>query len=52
MDPLTADGAYDRMGAYADVNRCHPDAKVVVHPRADAVLSATVGTVPTQRDRR
>jgi transposase len=51
VDSLTADGAYDRTGVYADVDRRHPDAKVVVPPRVDAVFSATAGTAPTQRDR-
>src|SRR5690348_3746472 len=53
-DPVAAllgDGAYDRTGVYADMQARHPDAAVVVPPRADAVLSDTAETAPTQRDR-
>ena len=45
------DGGYDRTGVYTALDERHPDAKVVVPPRADAVLSATADTEPTQRDR-
>ena len=48
---FTADGAYDRTDVYANVLHCHPEAKVVVPPRSDAVLSNTADTAPTQRDR-
>lgn len=48
---LTGDGAYDRRGVYASLHQRHPEAAVVVPPRADAVLSDTAATAPTQRDR-
>ena len=48
---LTADGAYDQDGVYADVAERHPDATVIVPPRCTAVLSEQAGTDPTQRDR-
>ena len=35
---------------YTALDERHPDAKVVVPPRVDAVLSATADTDPTQRD--
>jgi len=48
---LAGDGAYDRTGVYAAVHERHPEAAVLVPPRADAVLSDTAETAPTQRDR-
>ena len=48
---LTADGAYDQGSTYDDVAQRHPDAAVVVPPRATAVLSDTAESAPTQRDR-
>src|SRR3954453_4483626 len=48
---VTADGAFDQDRVYADVAERHPDADVVVPPRATAVPSATAETAPTQRDR-
>src|SRR3982751_1432306 len=45
------DGAYDQDGVYASVAERHPEAAVVVPPRATAVPSATAETAPTQRDR-
>ena len=36
---------------YTALDERYPDAKVIVPPRADAVLSATAETEPTQRDR-
>lgn len=47
---LTGDGAYDRSGVYASVHQRHPEAAVVVPPRADAGPSDTAETAPTQRD--
>jgi transposase len=47
---FTADGAYDQDRAYAGVAERHPDATVVVPPRANAVPSDTAETAPTQRD--
>src|SRR5918997_676451 len=48
---FTADGAFDRDDAYAEVAARHPDAEVVVPPRAGAVPSGAAETAPTQRDR-
>src|SRR4051794_24901526 len=48
---VTGDGAYDRTDVYAEVAVRHPDAAVVVPPRANAVPSDTAETAPTQRDR-
>ena len=47
---FTADGAYDQNCVYDSVTRRHPDAAVVVPPRANAVPSDTAETAPTQRD--
>ena len=47
---FTADGAYDQNRVYDSVTRRHPDAAVVVPPRANAVPSDTAETAPTQRD--
>ena len=47
---LTGDGAYDRDDVYAAVAARHPNAAVVVPPRASAVPSAAAETAPTQRD--
>jgi hypothetical protein len=51
VESVTGDGAYDRTDVYAAVQQRHPEAAVVVPPRADAVLSPTADTAPTQRDR-
>jgi hypothetical protein len=48
---VTGDGAYDQDGVYASVAQHHPEAAVIVPPRATAVPSQTVGSEPTQRDR-
>jgi hypothetical protein len=48
---FTGDGAYDQEGVYASVAERHPDAAVIVPPRATAVPSDTAATAPTQRDR-
>lgn len=48
---VTADGAYDQGRTYDDVAERHPDAAVIVPPRATAVLSETAENAPTQRDR-
>ena len=48
---FTGDGAYDRDDDYANVAARHPDAVVVVPPRASAVPSDAAATTPTQRDR-
>src|SRR4051812_24645334 len=47
---FTGDGAYDQDGVYAAVADRHPDAAVIVPPRATAVPSTTADTAPTQRD--
>ena len=47
---FTGDGAYDREDVYAAVAERHPEAAVIVPPRAGAVPSATTATAPTQRD--
>ena len=50
MASFTGDGAYDQDRVYAGVAERHPDATVVVPPRANAVPSDTAETAPTQRD--
>jgi hypothetical protein len=53
-DPVasfTADGTYDQDRVYEAVAERHPDAGVIVPPRAGAVTSASAETAPTQRDR-
>jgi hypothetical protein len=47
---FTGDGAYDRDNVYAEVAARHPNAAVIVPPRASAVPSGTVEIAPTQRD--
>jgi hypothetical protein len=47
---FTDDGAYDRDDVYGNVAEHHPDAVVVVPPRATAVPSEAAETAPTQRD--
>ena len=47
---FTADGAYDQDRGYAGVAERHPDAAVIVPPRATAVPSDTADSAPTQRD--
>ena len=48
---FAADGAYDWDSVYGEVAGRHPEAAVVVPPRANAVPSSTAETGPTQRDR-
>ena len=48
---FTADGAYDRDDVYAEVAARHPEAAVVVPPRANAVPGGATETAPTRRDR-
>ena len=53
-DPIvsfTADGVYDDDQVSHAVAERHPDAAVIVPPRATTVLSASAETTPTQRDR-
>ena len=52
-DPLasfTGDGAYDQGKVYQAVAARHPDAAVIVPPRATAIPSPSAETAPTQRD--
>jgi hypothetical protein len=48
---FTADGAYDQDQVSQVVAERHPDAAIIVPPRAGAVASASSETAPTQRDR-
>src|ERR671938_9875 len=48
---LTGDGAHDQEGVYASVAERHPEAAIIVPPRASAVPSETADSEPTQRDR-
>jgi hypothetical protein len=48
---FTGDGAYDQDGVYTGVAERHPEAAVIVPPRATAVPSRTAESQPTQRDR-
>ena len=50
VELFLGDGGYQRTGVYTPLNERHPAATIVVPPRADAVLSATAETAPTQRD--
>ena len=50
VEVFLGDGGYDRTGVYTALDERYPAATVVVPPRADAVLSATADTDPTQRD--
>ncbi|WP_043343753.1 IS5 family transposase [Belnapia moabensis] len=47
---FTSDGAFDRNDVDAEVAARHPDADVIVPPRANAVPSSAAATAPTQRD--
>ncbi len=47
---FTGDGAYDQDRVYASVAERHPEAAVIVPPRASAVPSDTAEIAPTQRD--
>ncbi|GEO43159.1 hypothetical protein SAE02_73070 [Skermanella aerolata] len=51
VEVLGGDGGYDRTGVYTALDERHSAAVIVVPPRADAVLSATAETGPSQRDR-
>ena len=53
-DPLasfTGDGAYDQDRVYETVAERHPNAAVIVPPRATAVPGPSAKNAPTQRDR-
>jgi len=47
---FTGDGAYDQDRVYDSVARRHPEAAVVVPPRATAMPSEMAESAPTQRD--
>ena len=47
---FTGDGAYDRDDVYTEVAARHPEAAVVVPPRANAVPTEDAEAAPTQRD--
>jgi len=47
---FTGDGGYDQDRVYDSVAERHPEAAVVVPPRASAVPSDTAESAPTQRD--
>src|SRR3954465_1401842 len=51
VELFLGDGGYDRTDVYTALDERHPAAVIVTPPRADAVLSATAETEPTQRDR-
>ena len=46
VELFMGDGGYDRTSVYTALDERHPDATVIVPPRADAVLSATADTDP------
>jgi hypothetical protein len=48
---LIGDRAYDQAGIYDTIAKRAPDAELIVPPRSTAVLSETVESAPTQRDR-
>jgi len=48
---FTGDGGYDQDSVSAALAERHPEAAVIVPPRATAVPSDTAETAPTQRDR-
>jgi hypothetical protein len=50
IDRFIGDGVYDQEPVYAAVMAHSPEARVIVPPRKDAVLSRQVLTAPTQRD--
>ena len=50
VSSVTGDGAYDRDDVYTAVAIRHPEAAVIVPPRANAVPSEAAETAPTQRD--
>jgi hypothetical protein len=51
IDRFIGDGIYDQGPVYTAVEQHSPGASVIIPPRKDAVLSPTVATSPTQRDR-
>jgi hypothetical protein len=51
IDRFIGDGMYDQDPVYTAVENHSAGARVIIPPRKDAVLSPTVATSPTQRDR-
>ena len=51
VSSFTADGAYDQESVSAAAAERHPEAAIIVPPRATAMPSETAATAPTQRDR-
>ena len=51
VSSFTADGGYDQDRIHASIAQRHPEAAVIVPPRATAVASDAAETAPTQRDR-
>ena len=51
LDSFTGDAGYDQDRVYASVAERHPEAAVIVPPRATAVPSEIAEAEPTQRDR-
>src|ERR687893_506459 len=47
---FTGDGAYDQANVYDSVAERHPEAAVIIPPRATAMPSAMAETAPTRRD--
>jgi hypothetical protein len=47
---FTGDGAYDQASVYDSVAERHPEAAVIIPPRATAVPSVMAETEPTRRD--
>ena len=51
MASFTADGGYDQDSVPTAVAERHPEAAIIVPPRAGAVPSDAAQTAPTRRDR-
>ncbi len=51
LERFIGDGMYDQAPVYAAVEGHSPGARVIIPPRKDAVLSRTVASSPSQRDR-
>jgi hypothetical protein len=50
MKGFVGDSMYDQEPVYAAVEGHSPEARLIIPPRKDAVLSPTASTAPTQRD--
>lgn len=51
IEIFMGNSGYDRTNVSTTLNERHADAKVIIPPRSDALLSAMADTDPTQRDR-